>query len=672
MTSDLIYALETDILKKIARLLAKGLTESADWQVKKLQELGYLNKSVIESIKEYRTAILSEIDTDIKTAGEKMASKIEASIPVGIEATGKPGETVSRIINTWAKIAKDDIVKSIATLARNAGPVYVSAINKASLAVSSGSGSLRPAVMQAIGEMADAGLPAFIDKADRTWSPEGYTAMVIRTTVGNVTNQVAFDIGDDYGTDLIEVSSHAGARPLCAPYQGKIFSKKGLDKNYPSLESTSYGEPAGIFGINCVLGDTLVSGPGKRVLYRRKYSGEIVVIRTAGGHELSVTPNHPILTDKGWVAAGLLTEGDNVISRAYLDRESGTSPNPNHDIARIEDIFNSFLESGNMFRLPGSSGYFHGDISDSDIEVILPKSLLRDGIKATILQHGTEDLFGFAPESPDSFASDSGLDQAIDRPYASPDGIMSGFSIVGAPSDSSPLLSNARCFGPATRERNAKDREVLPDRPFGNSDFSGDCVLPHAGIIHGEKFTRGNASLSLQVAFPVSEIGPDTAPFETVKNCLERASVFIPDLGCGNSGIVKFDNIVFIERKSSQSSFVHVYNLQTESGWYYANNIITHNCGHVPYPFFEGTSEKTYHPDDSEENAQQYKESQQQRLIEREIRAAKRKLDVVNVPDNAEKIAAAKQGVKDKQEKMRAFIAETDRTRRYAREQIPK
>jgi hypothetical protein len=56
---------------------------------------------------------------------------------------------------------------------------------------------------------------------------------------------------DEYGTDLIEVSSHLGARERCAPFQGRIFSRSGKSKKYAAWSSTSHGEPAGLLGINC-------------------------------------------------------------------------------------------------------------------------------------------------------------------------------------------------------------------------------------------------------------------------------------------------------------------------------------------------------------------------------------------------------------------------------------
>lgn len=56
---------------------------------------------------------------------------------------------------------------------------------------------------------------------------------------------------DDYGVDLIEVDSHSGARPKCARDQGKIFDRSNKSTKYPHWNTSSYGEPDGILGINC-------------------------------------------------------------------------------------------------------------------------------------------------------------------------------------------------------------------------------------------------------------------------------------------------------------------------------------------------------------------------------------------------------------------------------------
>jgi hypothetical protein len=65
--------------------------------------------------------------------------------------------------------------------------------------------------------------------------------------------------------------------------------------------------------INCFPGKTMVRAWGIERSYRRWYKGSMVTIHTALGDELSATPNHPVLSSRGWVAVGLLKEGDYLV-----------------------------------------------------------------------------------------------------------------------------------------------------------------------------------------------------------------------------------------------------------------------------------------------------------------------------------------------------------------------
>jgi hypothetical protein len=52
--------------------------------------------------------------------------------------------------------------------------------------------------------------------------------------------------------DLVQTSAHIGARPSHAEWQGKVFSRSGASGKYPPfVESTGYGTPGGLLGINC-------------------------------------------------------------------------------------------------------------------------------------------------------------------------------------------------------------------------------------------------------------------------------------------------------------------------------------------------------------------------------------------------------------------------------------
>ena len=86
--------------------------------------------------------------------------------------------------------------------------------------------------------------------------------MVVRTTSHNAAVRAIRTRQQEYGGgDIFQVSTHAGARPLCYPYQGKFFSwsegpgefidGNGELQHYDNINDSSYGEPAGLFGINC-------------------------------------------------------------------------------------------------------------------------------------------------------------------------------------------------------------------------------------------------------------------------------------------------------------------------------------------------------------------------------------------------------------------------------------
>ena len=94
------------------------------------------------------------------------------------------------------------------------------------------------------------------------------------------------------------------------------------------------------------------------------------------------------------------------------------------------------------------------------------------------------------------------------------------------------------------------------------------------------------------------------------------------------------------------------------------------NCGHVFYSYIEGISEKTYRPVKKSENDEEYKQSQQQRYLERRIRQAKRELEMMNAMGDDVGIEQAKKKVRERQADMRQFIENTGRTRRRNREQV--
>ena len=215
-------------------------------------EIGYLDNAVQAA----NAAGLSEYFSDIpaETSAMNAAKAFQRQAACGLN-----------LVNTVMQYkAGSAYVNAVNAIYRDTGEGRQGALDimgKGAAKAVSGQMSLQEATRKTIRELAQKGIPAFVDKRGREWSPEAYVMMDMRSTLGNTARAAQNARCDEYNIQLIEVSSHMGARPLCAPYQGRIFSRdgsKGVTTDgaggkiyYTPLSETSYGQPAGLFGINC-------------------------------------------------------------------------------------------------------------------------------------------------------------------------------------------------------------------------------------------------------------------------------------------------------------------------------------------------------------------------------------------------------------------------------------
>lgn len=282
---DLYADLTDELMTAIADQLASygQLTETAKWKAMKLMQSGMFNRRaaciiakrtgicpdlIVAAVENAAWLAVGEIEQKLQEAarrgiGHDAAIPADTSVMQALLMYQQQAKRACNLVNTVmlykARDAYTGLVNNIADLV--ARPEYLQILGKRTGAVATGMQSRQAAVRQCIREFAEKGLPGFVDRAGREWSPEAYINMDIRTTVNNVVHEMQFSRMDAYGFDIIEVSSHAGARPLCAPYQGKLYSRSGKTVYTRDVQghalvvspwaSTSYGQAAGLLGINC-------------------------------------------------------------------------------------------------------------------------------------------------------------------------------------------------------------------------------------------------------------------------------------------------------------------------------------------------------------------------------------------------------------------------------------
>ena len=267
---------------KFAALDREGIF---DWETLKLLELGQLRQENLKIIAQTvgDTTGMTELALErvMTQVLEKNLPELLDGVDAGILSMPSVGLSDSmqgilryysaqavqqyNLVNTVMLTSSENVMrKVISTVMRSQQylqDIAQGALNTATGEVITGISSRQAVVRSAIRQMAQEGIVGFVDKAGHLWSPEAYVNMDVRTTAANVAREAVFQQNREYGLDLVIVPVNATARPLCAPFQGKIISmnngsgttrdRYGNSVAYIPVGQTTYGHPAGLWGINC-------------------------------------------------------------------------------------------------------------------------------------------------------------------------------------------------------------------------------------------------------------------------------------------------------------------------------------------------------------------------------------------------------------------------------------
>ena len=308
----------------------------------------------------------------------------------------------------------------------------------------------------------------------------------------------------------------------------------------------------------CLPSDSLVASGGRvSAVSERWYQGDVVVIRTASGKQLTCTPNHPILTGHGWLAADALYEGVQVVCSDSSELMQTRDRNDIYVPTRIQEVAHAYRVSPEVSArsVMASTEHFHGDATEGEIAVIWTNRALWNGGVSKADHRVMNDLLQDG-HSPDSLQRLGFFDQRFRLGLASAIGrVRSSYEMV------------------AFILRQLRPSALIALANSGSAFMAGR----HLGLAlvgaHGRPVLSGRSFSGL--AGLVSGPNLDTVLDKNGSHSSVAYAVPGQDVLSRFTGPVLLDNIVRVDRKRFAS---HVYNLQTETEWYTANGIITHNC----------------------------------------------------------------------------------------------
>ena len=264
--SEEVEAIYTDVQTQLIVNICKRLGEGKElpgWQAKKLAELNALTQESIEIIaratgrrdEEIEKAIAKALKDELKEVEPILSGAVAAGAIADIIFSPSESEGLKQLLQALADQAKErtNLVNTVMLNSTRNRYIWAinnteqekarieakwieknlnaqnldeldkqlskvqKALNKATSMVESGAEAREQALSRTVKELSQEGITGFIDKGGHHWSPEAYINMDIRTTVHNAALQAAWTRMEEYGVSVYQVSSHAGARPLCAP-----------------------------------------------------------------------------------------------------------------------------------------------------------------------------------------------------------------------------------------------------------------------------------------------------------------------------------------------------------------------------------------------------------------------------------------------------------------------
>lgn len=255
-------------LQKLIQIFLKAETDIIN-EISRLRSMGLIDYHAVAALERVQ-AILNKMQTDSWEYIPHMIEKMfYVRVPEARKKLDVPETPVKHFMGyvnaTTLTSTQTDIVQklalNLATELSDASVVAMSSLENALIGrrendVFRRVGLELVANMQATGRSTAATVPefvkilqregvtAFIDKAGRNWSLHTYASMVTRTTSRQA--EVLAVLTADPEHDLYKISSHGTTCALCAPYEGRVYSKSGTDPDFPPL-AAAFGkiDPAG-------------------------------------------------------------------------------------------------------------------------------------------------------------------------------------------------------------------------------------------------------------------------------------------------------------------------------------------------------------------------------------------------------------------------------------------
>ena len=263
--TDIYRALEDEVFNMIAKRLKTSQDITKDtvfqWQIEKMSQLRIVNNDTIKALSQATGMAEKEIRSAIKNTGIETIKSVDYELKSIYDPLKMPShidKVLESYINQTFRELDNFVNQTLIDTNFGKGTVsnmYRKIVEETTGRVLAGTTTTNKAIAETVIKWSKKGIEtAFVDRGGNVWTLERYADTVIRSTVNRTYNDLRMSRMEEYGVDLVLVSSLPDPRDICSHIQGKVASMKPIGENdskFPSIFEFGYGSPGGIRGINC-------------------------------------------------------------------------------------------------------------------------------------------------------------------------------------------------------------------------------------------------------------------------------------------------------------------------------------------------------------------------------------------------------------------------------------
>ena len=252
--------LEERIMQDIVRRIQKAgeITSTADWQINRLQILGYSSENIEKSIKDALNASYPEMfelydkvinweyvrnkdvyeQINVKYIPFEQNKQLQQITDAIIEQSLSDMENITRSMGFYLDYGGKKVLTPLSQ-------VYADYLDSACMDIVSGAFDYNSVLRRTVTQLTNSGLRKIDYASGRADRVDVAARRAVMTAVSQITGKITEYNAEKLGTEYFEVEWHAGARPTHAVWQGRVWSKEQL------YSVCGLGTVTGLLGVNC-------------------------------------------------------------------------------------------------------------------------------------------------------------------------------------------------------------------------------------------------------------------------------------------------------------------------------------------------------------------------------------------------------------------------------------